>query len=120
MILFLTHYLIFVLGLFIGMLMGHRAKQAEMPKQKERDNRITEYTEEVKIKTLSHQDKPGGIFKDEDAEIVERPSAQQIARWNEDPDKQESKEAIAETLSKDPNLTATKKAYDQFVGGLNE
>lgn len=116
--LFLLVYFVFVTGLFIGMLVGFfaRGKVIKEPTL-EFNGGLADYPKE----TYSiNQQKPGGIFKDEEAEIVERPTAAQLAKWNEDKDTREGKEAMSQTLSNDPHLSQTKKEYDRFIGGISE
>ncbi len=57
--------------------------------------------------------KPGGIFKGEDVPSgpVQRPTAQQIAKWKENPVKAGTQEAMSETFYNNPELREAK----QFV-----
>lgn len=67
-----------------------------------------------------YSNKPGGIFKfkiDVPSGVVMRPTAQDIAKWNEDPKIKEEKEALAQTLSELPEIKKLKEQHEEFING---
>lgn len=62
---------------------------------------------------IVHRSKPGGIFKEDiPSGPVQRPSADMLKKWNEDPGVTAAKDAMKESFDADPELVKLKNQYN--------